>query len=124
MAGVAVLALAGCSQGLPQVSSIAPDYASLLQPDLYAALTDDDIEIAVAAMQDALEAGRNGAETAWINRRTGHRGVLVPQSRDWVDEATLCRDYRETLFVGGLSATYRNTACRYEEGVWLWVGQR
>jgi surface antigen len=118
---LAAATLGGCGSSAPDVSSLVPDLASLNQPDLYAALTEEDVAYAVEAMQVALESGRNGAETAWSNRRTGHRGSFVPVNLVQTEDGVLCRDYRETIVIGEQSATYRNAACRDEDGAWEWV---
>jgi surface antigen len=118
---LAAALLGGCESSLPDVSGLVPDFSSLSQPDLYSALTEEDVAYAVEAMQVALETGRNGSETTWSNRRSGHAGSFVPETLVQTEDGVLCRDYRETIVVGAQTASYRNAACRDEGGAWEWV---
>lgn len=60
-----------------------------------------------------------GQEIAWDNPRTGHSGALIPV-REGTHRATgrYCREYQQTVVVGGRSAQAYGTACRQPDGSW------
>lgn len=60
-----------------------------------------------------------GQEIAWNNPRTGHSGTLIPV-RDGTHRTTgrYCREYQQTVVVGGRAAQAYGTACRQPDGSW------
>jgi surface antigen len=106
--GIAVGPFVGCA-GFPASEPVHAD------------LTDSDVTLAVATMEAALEDARYGESRAWRNPETGHAGAVMPR-RTYVSGAgSYCRVYQETLTANGRSATYQNTACRDDDGMWHWV---
>ncbi len=60
-----------------------------------------------------------GDTIAWNNADNGHRGT-VTTTRDGTDTATgaYCREYQQTIVVGGESQSGYGTACRQPDGSW------
>jgi hypothetical protein len=54
-----------------------PDEATA-DPGLYGRLSDQDVALAAALLQDALETAPDGAARAWTNRATGNSGRVTP----------------------------------------------
>ncbi len=124
-------ALAGCGTVQSGVDSVARGFGSLgdrmeavfVGPArLYEDMTDSDVALAVAAMQNALETRPGGETVAWINDETGNQGAVTPQRTFITDRGVFCRDYNESIEVGGKSGVVENTACRTEAGRWAWLG--
>lgn len=92
-----------------------------LEPTLYERMTDADVAQAAQTMQDALENARNGETRPWSNAESGNAGGITPTRTFVTDAGVFCRDYRETLTIGGDSAERVNTACRNDDGKWVWV---
>jgi surface antigen len=110
LAGLALLALAGCRTA-----------GTFDGPDLYARLSEQDVAIAAATLQSTLERHQENEPASWRNPATGSEGVIWPVDTWLTDTGYYCRRYRETLAVGGERFTYDNTACRNDAGRWVWV---
>lgn len=90
--------------------------------DLYAGLTERDVDLAVETLQSALEGQPNGTPARWENTESGNGGAIEPVNAYVTTGGYACRDYIERLRVEGREGRYRNTACRDESGRWVWVG--
>jgi surface antigen len=64
-----------------------------------------------------------GQTIAWDNPETGHYGSVTPV-RAGTDTATgaYCREYQQTVTVGGQTERAFGTACRQPDGSWKVVG--
>jgi surface antigen len=110
VAAAAAIGLAGCTVG------------GRGDGDVYTAMTDQDVDLAVQTLQKALEERPNGVPAAWRNDASGNAGTIEPVAT-WVTTGGYpCRDYVERLRVDGTEARFRNTACRDDEGRWVWLG--
>ncbi|MFQ5974407.1 MAG: RT0821/Lpp0805 family surface protein [Alphaproteobacteria bacterium] len=127
---VLTMVIAGCSTVQSGVSDLKDGFgrvasridAALRGPtELYNNLTDEDVEIAVRAMQVAMETKPTGEAVDWTNPTSGNAGAFTPRRTFITDRGIFCRDYEEKLEVGERSGVVNNTACRSEDGVWTWV---
>jgi surface antigen len=91
------------------------------QGSLHDQLGDGDVSLAAAALQRSLEQARNGQPTAWRNAATGSAGSITPTRTFLAADGAYCREYEETITIGGRSGRSRNTACRGESGKWAWI---
>lgn len=104
-----VVLLAGCAGSGDTVRSAPP---------LYLEMTDDDIRLADATVQDTLEHVASASSREWRNVRSGHSGSVTPTST-YVSQAGLyCREFTETLTIGERRERYRQEACRDVDGQW------
>lgn len=71
--------------------------------------------------QTALETGRSGHPVGWTNPDTGHAGTIVPQPAYQNTAGQYCREYQQTVQVGGQSQQAYGTACRQPDGTWKMV---
>ncbi|HYD98966.1 MAG TPA: RT0821/Lpp0805 family surface protein [Alphaproteobacteria bacterium] len=70
----------------------------------------------------ALEYERTGAGYGWRNPDSGNYGSVTP-TRTYTDPyGQTCREFNQTIFVGGRSETAFGTACRQPDGTWKIVG--
>jgi surface antigen len=113
--GAALLTVSACVATAPTRGTLPDDTT------LYTQLTQSDIERAGAVLQDTLETANNGVTGDWRNPETGHSGAITPVTTLQTDQGVFCRRYDETLRVAGRQETYRQTACRTDEGRWVWV---
>jgi len=107
----AAIALAGCQ-------TVGSSIGRVFQPDLYAEMADADVTMAVDTMQAALETAPDGSGSSWSNPQTGNQGRITPQRTYQTDAGFFCRDYSESLTVGGRTAVYDRSACRLDDGAW------
>jgi surface antigen len=82
------------------------------------ALTPDDRSAMTRAMQTALESNRTGEGTNWANPAGGALGTVTP-TRTWRSGESDCRDYQQTVTVGGTTRLGYGSACRAANGVWI-----
>lgn len=75
-----------------------------------------------AAMQrstnDALERAPSGQSVAWNNPDSGNYGTVVPKPAYRAPTGEYCREYQQTVTVGGKSEEAYGKACRQPDGSW------
>jgi surface antigen len=116
------LGLAGCALALLLGACAAPgpDDAAA-DPGLYGRLSDRDVVLAAALLQEALETAPDGTARAWANPATGHGGRVTPMRSYLSEGGYFCRDYQEELAVGGRTGRFEHAACRDQAGLWIWL---
>ena len=67
--------------------------------------------------QRALETGRVGTTTTWQNPDSGNSGTITP-TRTFQNGNQYCREYTQTINVGGKAQSGYGTACRQPDGSW------
>ena len=87
----------------------------------YKELTEGDLVIARASLQEALEKRRSLDVGQWRNAATGASGSVMPTRTFRIQSGFFCRDYRETVLAAGALADRIGTACRDNNGVWIRV---
>ncbi len=59
-----------------------------------------------------------GQQISWSNPETGNSGTVTPR-REWTDTGgNYCREYQQTITVGGKTEQAHGTACRQPDGTW------
>ena len=82
------------------------------------ALDQRDKRLAMEAAQNSFENSQTGATTEWRNPDSGHSGTITP-TRTYQDSGgQYCREYQQTITVGGESQQSYGTACRQPDGSW------
>jgi len=112
--------LGGCAAGHDLMQSAQSQLDSLFAQEqpLYLAMTEADVQLANAALDQALETHASGTEASWRNRTSGNSGRVTPLRSFKLGDGTYCRDYRETVTVGGDSEAWTDTACRERTAFW------
>ncbi|WP_281299724.1 MULTISPECIES: RT0821/Lpp0805 family surface protein [unclassified Iodidimonas] len=70
------------------------------------------------AQQKAFETAPSGTRTEWYNPDTGHGGWVEPKAAYQPEEGRYCREYTQSIMVGGEPQTGYGTACRQPDGSW------
>ncbi|MEE8280257.1 MAG: RT0821/Lpp0805 family surface protein [Alphaproteobacteria bacterium] len=70
----------------------------------------------------ALETGRANEPVMWTNPDSGHRGTVTPQPAYQTPQGQYCREYQQTVTIGGRTERAYGTACRQPDGTWKTVG--
>lgn len=81
-------------------------------------LDDRDKQLATQAAQQAFENGQTGKPTVWNNPDTGNSGSITPTRTYQLANGTYCRQYEQTIVVGGERQQAYGTACRQPDGTW------
>ena len=68
--------------------------------------------------QDALERKPTGQVAEWTNPDSGHRGTITPVETYQRDDGRYCREFQQTVTVGGRTEQAYGTACRQPDGTW------
>lgn len=68
--------------------------------------------------QDALEHQPSGQVAEWRNPDSGHRGTITPVETYQRDDGRYCREFQQTVTVGGSTEQAYGTACRQPDGTW------
>tara|TARA_Y100000588_G_scaffold389252_1_gene491536 strand:- start:5934 stop:6434 length:501 start_codon:yes stop_codon:yes gene_type:complete len=74
--------------------------------------------------QSALEYGKSGSTNSWKNPDSGNSGIIVPK-RAYKPRITrlrkrykYCREFQQTIIVGGMKENAYGKACRQPDGQW------
>jgi surface antigen len=77
-----------------------------------------DKQMASQAAQKAFESAQTGQPSVWNNPDTGHSGSITPTRTYQLANGTYCRQYEQTIDVGGEQHQAYGTACRQPDGTW------
>lgn len=67
------------------------------------------------ASYNAFETGR---ESAWQNPDSGNSGYVTPTQSYRGQGGQYCREYQQTVYIGGQAQSAYGTACRQPDGNW------
>ncbi len=70
------------------------------------------------SQQTALETTPSGSSTSWSNPDSGNSGQVTPRRTYQNDSGTYCREFQQTVTVGGNTESAYGTACRQSDGTW------
>lgn len=70
------------------------------------------------AAQQALEKSPSGTAIAWHNPDSGHSGTVTPVRTFQKSSGQYCREYQQTITIGGEQHQAYGTACRQPDGSW------
>jgi surface antigen len=68
--------------------------------------------------QQSLETAKTGTTATWTNPDSGHSGTVTPTKTYQSAEGQYCREYQQTVTVGGKTENAYGTACRQPDGSW------
>jgi surface antigen len=74
--------------------------------------------MAAEAAQRAFEQNRTGQSTAWKNPDSGNSGSVTPTRTYQLANGQYCREYNQTILIGGQQHQAYGTACRQPDGSW------
>jgi surface antigen len=82
------------------------------------ALDQRDQELAMQAAQNSFETSPTGTQSTWVNPDSGHSGSITPTRTYENAGGQHCREYQQTVMVGGETQDAYGTACRQPDGSW------
>jgi surface antigen len=77
-----------------------------------------DKRLAAEAAQRAFENNRAGQAAVWRNPDSGNSGSITPTRTYQIANGGYCREYQQTITVGGERHQAYGTACRQPDGTW------
>jgi surface antigen len=81
-------------------------------------LDQHDKQMAAQAAQQAFESNQAGKTSVWRNPDSGNSGSITPTRTYQIANGQYCREYRQTIVVGGEQHQAYGTACRQPDGTW------
>jgi surface antigen len=70
------------------------------------------------AAQQAFETAPSGQATQWSNPDSGNRGTVTPTRTFQKDNGQYCREFQQTVVIGGEEQQAHGTSCRQPDGSW------
>ena len=67
--------------------------------------------------QASLEHTRSGETSTWTKPDSGHGGTVTP-TRTYQRNGTYCREFQQSVTIGGNTEQAYGTACRQPDGTW------
>jgi surface antigen len=77
-----------------------------------------DKRMATQAAQQAFENNQAGQPSVWQNPDSGNSGSITPTRTYQLANGQYCREYQQTIVVGGERNQAYGTACRQPDGTW------
>lgn len=77
-----------------------------------------DRRLAYQSTQYALESMRSGSAVEWRGPGSGAFGTVVPRPAFQNQLGQYCREFQETVVIGGQQQSAYGTACRQDDGQW------
>jgi len=77
-----------------------------------------DKRLATEAAQQAFEQNRAGQAAVWNNPDSGNSGSITPTRTYQLQSGEYCREYKQTVLIGGERNQASGTACRQADGSW------
>ncbi len=81
-------------------------------------LDNADAAMANKTAQRAFENNQPGQPLPWRNPQSGNSGTITPQAYYQTADGTYCREFQQTIIVGGQSQNAYGKACRQPDGSW------
>ena len=70
------------------------------------------------AAQQSLETQPSGTTSTWNNPDSGHSGTFTPVRTYETEAGAYCREFQQTVTIGGKTEDAYGTACRQPDGSW------
>jgi surface antigen len=81
-----------------------------------------DRQEAARTQYQTLEYGRSGERNSWYNPDSGNSGAFVARPAFKNNSGSYCREFSQTIDVGGKREQGYGTACRQADGSWKLAG--
>lgn len=114
-AGAGIAALAGGGPGAIVGAAVG---GALIGGFVGHKLDNRDKQLAAQAAQQAFERNAAGQPSVWNNPDSGNSGSITPTKTYQLANGQYCRQYHQTITIGGEPQTAYGTACRQPDGTW------
>ncbi len=110
--------IAAAAGGSPAAIAASAVGGMLLGGFLGNLLDNRDKRLAAETAQRALETAPTGSAVTWQNPDSGHYGSITPVKTYQTASGAYCREYQQTVTIGGKQENAYGTACRQPDGSW------
>ncbi len=124
-AGLGALAGSQIGSGAGRVAAIGAGalLGAVVGSEVGASLDRADRAHADRVAYQSLETAPSGATASWVNPDSGHAGSFTPLQGYRAQDGTYCREFQQTVIIGGEYADAHGTACRQSDGSWRIVSR-
>ena len=91
---------------------------ALVGSEIGRSLDDNDRRNMESTTQAALEHTQSNTTSTWTNPDSGNSGTVTPTRTYQANSGDYCREYQQTITVGGKTEDAYGTACRQPDGSW------
>lgn len=107
-------------QGTGQLAAVAAGtlLGALIGSEVGSSLDKADKAAIAQTTQSTLETAPSGTASSWRNPDSGNYGTVTPTSTYQNNSGQYCREFSQTVNIGGRSEEAYGTACRQPDGTW------
>lgn len=107
----------GSGSGRLAATAVGTLLGALVGSEVGKSLDKADMEYANRANQQA-QAAPIGQNIQWNNPQTGNYGTITPVRDGTAANGAYCREFQQTVTIGGKAESAYGTACRQPDGTW------
>jgi surface antigen len=108
----------GHGKGKLAMTGLGVIAGALLGSQVGQSLDRADLAYSQRSAQEAFETRPSGAPVAWRNPDSGNSGTITPRPAYQTAAGQYCREFSQTITVGGRTEEGYGTACRQPDGSW------
>jgi surface antigen len=108
----------GKGEGALLATGLGAVGGALIGGSIGKSMDEQDRKLASLASQNAFENSTSGSTKEWRNPDNGNYGSITPQKAYQNDSGQYCREYTQTVVIGGETSKAYGTACRQPDGQW------
>src|SRR5690606_22393280 len=107
-------------QGTGQLAAVAAGtlLGALVGSEVGSSLDKADRTALAHTTQTTLETAPSGTASTWRNPDSGNYGTVTPTNTYQTASGQYCREFTQTVNIGGRSEEAYGTACRQPDGTW------
>lgn len=108
----------GDGKGTVAAVAVGTLLGALVGSEIGKSLDNADKAAMAQSTQSSLERSPVGVTTTWNNPDSGNSGTVTPTRTYQASSGQYCREYTQTIQVGGSTEEAYGTACRQPDGSW------
>jgi len=106
------------SNGSRIATSAGSAVGALIGREMGAEMSRRSRERMASTTQETLENNETGQTSTWDNPDTEEHGSVTPTETRQRDDGRYCREFQQTVVIGGETKQAHGTACRQPDGSW------
>ncbi len=91
---------------------------ALIGGEIGRTLDDVDRQLMAQTAEQALNEAPRGTSSTWQNPDNGHQGTITPLNTTQPEPGIYCREFQQTVTIGGEMQEAFGQACRQPDGTW------
>jgi surface antigen len=108
----------GGGKGTVAAVAVGTLLGAIIGSEIGKSLDNADKAAMAQSTQRSLEHNPTGVASTWSNPDSGNSGTITPAATYQAPSGQFCREYTQTVNIGGKSEEAYGTACRRPDGTW------